>query len=97
MFLKYLGQKYNGVTFEIVDNEIKTLIVNYINSQKQYVQSKINRVFNEGYERLANSEEAYGNSVNVLKNIPILKCLDNKGCTFTHEEGFKAYTAGGGN
>ena len=58
---------------------------------------KIKNVFNEGYESLANSEEQFANSVNVIKNIPILKCLDNKGCTYTHEEGFKAYTTGGAN
>lgn len=97
MFNKYLNGKYNGVEFKITDEKVKEVVLNYINAKKKYTETKIKNVFNEGYEKLANAEGQFGNSVNVLKNIPILKCLDNKGCTYTHEEGFKAYTAGGGN
>ena len=95
MFNAYLNKTYNGVKFEIVDETIKEIVINYITAKRQYIQTKINNVFVSGYEKLSNAEEEFGNSVNVLKNIPILKCLDNKSCTFTHEEGFKAYTAGG--
>lgn len=97
MFKNYLNGTYSGVKFEILDKNVEKLVLNYIDSKKAYVETKINNVFTSGYEKLANIEEAYANTTNVLKNIPILKCLDNKGCTFTHEEGFKAYTAGGSN
>ena len=92
MFMSYLNGSYNGVKFEIVDKTIEKIVLDYINSQKDYIQVKVNNVFDQGYEKLSNSEEEFANSINVMKNIPILKCLDNKGCTFTHEEGFKAYT-----
>lgn len=95
MFNAYLNKTYNGVKFEIVDETVKEIVTTYIKAKKEYVETRIKNVFAEGYEKLSNAEEEFGNSVNVLKNIPILKCLDNKGCTFTHEEGFKAYTAGG--
>ena len=95
MFNAYLNKTYNGVKFEIVDETIKEIVLNYITAKREYLLIKINNVFVEGYEKLSNAEEEFGNSVNVLKNIPILKCLDNKSCTFTHEDGFKAYTAGG--
>lgn len=97
MFNAYLNKTYNGVKFEIVDETVKEIVTTYIKAKKEYVETRIKNVFAEGYEKLSNAEEEFGNSVNVLKNIPILKCLDNKGCTFTHEDGFKAYTAGGGN
>lgn len=97
MFNYYLNGTYNGVEFKIVDENVKNIISQYISAQKEYVKMKMVNSFNQGYEKLANSEEKYGNSSNVLKNIPILKCLDNKGCTYTHEEGFKPYTAGGDN
>ena len=96
MFNAYLNKTYNGVKFEIVDETVKEIVTTYIKAKKEYVETRIKNVFAEGYEKLSNAEEEFGNSVNVLKNIPILKCLDNKGCTFTHEDGFKAYTAGGG-
>ena len=95
MFISYLDKTYNGVKFEIINETVKNVVLGYITAQKEYVSTKINNVFNQGYETLANKEGEYGNSSNVMKNIPILKCLDNKGCTYTHEEGFKAYTAGG--
>jgi len=95
MFKSYLGKTYNGVKFEIINKNIETIVLNYIDSQKENTSRKIKNVFNEGFDRLSNSEEEFSNSINVTKHIPILKCLDNKGCTYTHEEGFKAYTAGG--
>ena len=95
MFSYYLDKMYNGVKFEIKDATIKSIVLNYINSKKEYTITKIQNVFNSGYDKLSNSEEEYANSINVIKEIPILKCLDNKGCTYTYAEGFKAYTAGG--
>ena len=90
-FKYYLDGKHNGVKFEIKDKKVEKLILDYIDAQKAYVTKKIENVFNSGYDKLANSEEEYANTSNVLKNIPILNCLNNKGCTYTHETGFKTY------
>lgn len=92
MFESYL----NGSRFVIKNEKIKNIVLNYIRGQKEYVQLKIDNVFDSGYEKLSLSEEKYANSSVVTKEIPILKCLDNKGCTYTYENGFKAYTSGGG-
>lgn len=92
MFESYL----NSSRFIIKNEKIKNIILNYIKGEKAYTQLKIDNVFDSGYEKLAVSEQKYANSNMVTKEIPILKCLDNKGCTYTYENGFKAYTSGGG-
>lgn len=95
MFVYYLNE-FNEVKFEIKDAEIKTKILDYIKAQKDYVSLKIRNVFNSGYDKLSNSEEKFANSSEVTKHIPILKCLENKACTYTHNDGFKPYNVGGG-
>ena len=95
MFTTYLNKTYNGVEFKINDKTIESIVLEYIDSKREYTNTKIKNVFTEGYVALSNSEKEFANSINVMKNIPILKCLDNKGCTYTYEEGFKPYTAGG--
>jgi parvulin-like peptidyl-prolyl isomerase len=95
MFNYYLNGNYNGVKFDITDENIKSIVTQYTNAKREYMATRIKNVFAQGYEMFVNSEEKFANSTNVLKNIPILKCLDNKGCTYTHEEGFKPYIVGG--
>lgn len=95
MFNYYLSGKHNGVKFEIVNEKIKNIVLNYIKGQKDYVEMKIENVFTLGYEKLSNAEEKFGNTINVTKEIPLLKCLVDKGCTYTYADGFKL--TGGGN
>ncbi len=95
MFESYLGGTYSGVKFEIKNEKIKNVIEQYINAQKEYVKTKISNVFSEGYLSYSNSAE-YADSLVIKKEIPILQCLDNKGCTYTYKDGFKAYSSGGG-
>ncbi len=95
MFTYYLN-KFNEVRFEIKDKSIENKVLNYIEAQKNYIKLKIKYVFDGGYEKLSNSEEKFANSIEVTKHIPILKCLDNKACTYTHDGGFKPYNVGGG-
>ena len=88
MFMYYLNGEHNGVKFEIKNENIKNIVLNYINSQKEYVEKKISNVFNLGYDKLANLENEYSNTINVSREIPLLKCLDNKSCTYTYKDGF---------
>lgn len=94
MFLSYLGKSNQGVTFEIKNDQIETMILDYINNKKARVQSQINNVFLEGYELYANSAEHADNPL-IVKEIPILKCLDNKFCTYNYADGFKLKSGGG--
>lgn len=89
MFIYYLSGKHNGIKFEIVNEKIKNIVLNYIEAQKEYMETKISNVFNLGYEKLSDAEENFGNTINVTKEIPLLKCLVDKGCTYTYAEGFK--------
>ena len=93
MFRYYLeNNTFNGGKFEILDKKVEEIILNYINAGQELINMSIKNAFLSGYSKLSNKEEEFANSINVQKQIPILKCLDNKGCTYTHEEGFKAYT-----
>ena len=93
MFMSYLGGKYQGVKFDIVSG-VKELVISYIESQKQYVETKINNYFSENYLKYANNAKHADNPL-ILKEIPILKCLDDKQCTYSYTNGFAAYVAGG--
>lgn len=95
MFMYYLNGEHKGVKFEIKNENIKDIVLSYIAAQKDYIDMRIENVFNLGYDKLANVEENYSNTINVNREIPILKCLDNKGCTYTYKNGFTV--TGGGN
>lgn len=90
MFLSYLGKTVKNVTFDITNEKIKTLIVNYINNKKALAQNKIANYFSEKYEAYANIAKHSDNPL-ILKEIPILKCLDNKACTYSYKKGFEVY------
>ena len=94
MFLKYLNGTYQGVKFEIKNKQVETLILDYINNQKNLAKNKIEKYFDDNYKTYANNAEHADNPL-VVKEIPILKCLENKECTYTYAEGFKVYVVGG--
>ncbi len=97
MFNYYLNLASNG-GFEIVDENVKKMVNQYINSKTELADKKIASDF-EGYYR------TYANIVwlrtqdFITKEIPILACLtktDGKwSCTYKYGEGFKKY--GGSN
>lgn len=93
MFLDYLGESNQGVKFELSDT-IEEMIIGYIENQKTRVENQINNEFLEKYEIYANKAEHADNPL-IVKEIPILKCLKEKACTYTYSEGFKVYTGGG--
>ncbi len=97
MFNEYLNKTYNGVKFEIVDEQIKEIIEKYINTQKEYIQAKINLKFDEGYEKNANYAKSENSQIKT-KEIPILSCLEQDTdkkykCKYSRESGFEVYTA----
>ena len=97
MFKTYLNGTYNGVKFEIVDEKVKTAILQYIDSEKEYRKTKIENVFSQGFELHANKDEIE-NSALFTKEIPILNCMNKDGnnkymCTYSYKEGFKSYTS----
>lgn len=96
MFLSYLGKGNQGVSFEIKNDKVEQLVLNYIENKKTRVESQINNVFLEGYEKYANLAEHADNTL-IVKEIPILKCLEDKACTYNYSDGFKVKTSTGGN
>lgn len=94
MFLKYLNGTYQGVKFEITNEKVKQLVLDYINNQKELAVNRISNYFENNYEMYSNNAEHADNPL-IVKEIPILKCLDDKKCTYTYAEGFKVYVAGG--
>jgi len=100
MFNYYLNGSSNNGKFEIKNETVKNIVIQYINSKKDYMKKKITNVFNEGFEKVANLVE-YSNMKIVEKEIPILKCLEKNSndkymCTYTYKEGFKLYGSSGG-
>lgn len=98
MFNKYLNGTYSGIKFEITNEEIASIISQYIAAKKEYVQTKIDNAYGEGYEKQANIAEFVDMSI-IKKEIPLLRCLekgtDNKYmCTYTYKDGF--VSTGGG-
>lgn len=95
MFMYYLNGKHNGIKFEIKNETVKNIVLNYITAQEELTNKKIKNAFNLGYDKLANSEKNFANTINVTREIPLLKCMNNKGCTHTYDKGFTV--TGGGN
>lgn len=93
MFMEYLGKSNQGVSFNITNEKVKSLVINFINGKKESVKNEIENNFAEGYETYANNAEHADNPL-IVKEIPILKCLDNKSCTYTYADGFKVYGGG---
>lgn len=94
MFLAYLGKSNQGIKFELSD-KIEDLIISYIENQKTRVMNQINNEFLEKYVMYANKAE-HADNLLIVKEIPILKCLQDKACTYNYKDGFKVYTTGGG-
>lgn len=94
MFLSYLGKSNQGVTFEIENTQIKELVTDYITNKKTRAENQIMNDFLEKYEMYANLAEHADNPL-IVKEIPILKCLDNKSCTYNYADGFKLKSGGG--
>lgn len=92
MFVYYLNN-IDSKKFSLNEN-IKGLILEYVNNKKVQAQNKINDCFDEAYEIYSNRAE-HSNNTLIKKNLPILKCLDGKNCTFTYTDGFKVKTTGG--
>ena len=100
MFNYYLNGTYNGVKFEIVNENVEKIISQFISAKKEYVQTKMNNAFSEKYELYANSAE-YADTDLIKKQTPILSCLekDTDGkykCTYTYKDGFVVYNAATG-
>lgn len=104
MFNYYLNNPETSSKFKIENTEIKEIIYQYITSQQDYVATKMKNAFNEGYELYANKAEYSDSPELVLKQIPILSCLDKASdgkyaCKYTYKNGFEVYApdAGGTN
>lgn len=99
MFNYYLENGYNGRSFEIVNEKIKNLVLQYINSIIENEKLKINNQFTSEYLNHSN-KVWYTDYDLVTKEIPLLDCLrkDSEGqyrCVYTYKDGFKSHNSGG--
>lgn len=97
MFKSYLNKTYNGVEFKITNEKVAAIINQYINSKQEYVTEKLKNYFNENFELYANKAE-YSDSDLVVKQIPILSCLEKDvdekyACKYTYKNGFEVYSS----
>lgn len=94
IFKHYASQENNG-DFKIVNENVKNMIEQYMNSSAELVDSKINSAFKGYYDTYSNLVW-FRNLPEVEKEVPILSCLkktsDNQyGCIYKYGEGFKVY------
>lgn len=96
MFKYYLNSPNNG-GFEIVDENVKKMIEQYINSQTELADKTVTSDFEGYYKEYANIVWLRTQDF-ITKEIPLLACLEkNDGkwsCTYKYGEGFKKYEGG---
>lgn len=104
MFKYYLNDSDVANKFKIENKLIADIVNQYISDEKEYITTKIKNVFSEGYELYANKAEYSDSPELVLRQIPILSCLDKASdgkyaCKYTYKNGFEVYepNAGGTN